>query len=176
MSAMKHLALCILALTFTIGCGDDDEPMDASEDGAFQDTTPDGNAVDATSEDATLDAIVDSASDAANGDIEVRGTWDTSLSTVEQITNTAWASAAVVKYDNDANFAVTQNPVDPGSASSEKFNKIEWTEIGGEVFHYCTVDFDLDTLAEAEGTTQTADKGDLPSGCGGFAWTMMTRQ
>ena len=65
--------------------------------------------------DASADAA-GSAADALRGpQIEVAGTWTSSFGE-ETITSASWASsmvtAAVVEFDNDGNFAITQNPAD----------------------------------------------------------------
>lgn len=109
-------------------------------------------------------------------DIEVVGEWDEQF--VDEptvITATTWGASTIVNYDNDANWVVVQMSADdewnPG-----KFAKFVWTDIAGDAFFYCWVDFGLDTAAEAESTTKTADaKNPAETGCGGeFPWTKMT--
>jgi hypothetical protein len=108
------------------------------------------------------------------GALEVAGTWTTNYDTSETLSDTEWNGSAIVEFDNDANFAITQNAedamYDPG-----KFNKLVWTEPAEGSFYYCTVDFSLETADDAKNTTKTADDSDpLNSGCGDFGWTMMT--
>lgn len=108
-------------------------------------------------------------------ELEVAGTWTTDFGT-EVLTTADWNGSAIVRYDNKANVAFTQNSA-TASWSPNKFNKLVWTQPSGTTFYYCTVSFDHDTLALAEASTQTADSADLTGkGCGGFAWTLMTRK
>ena len=52
---------------------------------------------------------------------------------------------------------------------------IVWTEIDGDSFFYCTVDFGLDSAEDAENTAMSADDTDPENdGCGGFSWTVLT--
>lgn len=108
--------------------------------------------------------------------IEVAGTWATEYETVEEITDTKWDYAAIVKYDNDQRFAITQNPEDDAFGPN-KFNKLVWTKPVDDAFYYCMITFGQETLEDAENTTEVADETALETdGCNGFSWTKMTRQ
>ena len=129
---------------------------------------------------ATLAALMligcgDAAENNDSGDLEVLGTFDTSFGSEETVTAEAWGSAAIVAFDNDANFAITQNAED-AEFSPSAFNKLVWTEPATDgSFYYCTVDFGLETQAAAEASEKTADDSDPDnSGCGGFSWTKLT--
>lgn len=107
--------------------------------------------------------------------IEVAGTWDTQFDSREVITATAWTDAALVRWDNADNWAITQNAVDapfgPGT-----FTVLVWTEPSAGRFYYCTAAFGLASQAVAEAADRTGPDASDPetSGCGGFAWTRMT--
>jgi hypothetical protein len=112
--------------------------------------------------------------DGASGEIEVAGTYDSDFG-AETIDASMWNGSDVVDFDNDDNWAITQN-ADDADFDPGKFNKIVWTEPSdtGE-FYYCTVDFGLDSADEARDTELTADDSDPDSGgCGGFSWTLLT--
>ncbi|MGD8861607.1 MAG: hypothetical protein PVI30_16480 [Myxococcales bacterium] len=110
----------------------------------------------------------------SNGEIEVAGTYDSDFG-AETIDSTMWNGSDVVDFDNDDNWAVTQN-ADDADFDPGKFNKVVWTEPAEDgAFHYCTVDFGLGTADEAVDTELTADDTDPESGgCGGFPWTLLT--
>jgi hypothetical protein len=107
--------------------------------------------------------------------IEVVGTWDTQFDSREVITATAWTDAALVRWDNTDNWAVTQNAADapfgPGT-----FTVLVWTEPLAGKFYYCTAAFGFETQAAAEAADRTMPDGSDPeaAGCSGFAWTRMT--
>ena len=121
-----------------------------------------------------------STADAVRGPgLEIAGTWTSSFGE-EVITSSAWtspmATATVVDFDNDGNYAVTQNAANDQYAPS-KFNKIVWTEPKDGAFYYCVVDFGHDSAEAAKATAKTADDSDpASSGCGGFGWTELTKK
>jgi hypothetical protein len=103
--------------------------------------------------------------------IELLGSYTSNFGGTEAITETKWGDATIVTFDNEANFAITQQPADD-TFNPSKFAKVVWTEPVKGAFFYCTVDFGKDTAAEAQATSNTADASDpTSSGCGGFAWT-----
>ncbi len=109
------------------------------------------------------------------GPIETAGTWTSNFGTEETITDEAWGAASLIEYDNDLNWAVTQNAGDD-QYNPSKYNRLVWTEPNAGRFYYCTVDYGLETLAQAESSTQAADASDPASGgCGGFSWTELSR-
>ena len=108
--------------------------------------------------------------------IEVVGTWDTNFGGEEVISAETWGAAAIVRFDNSANSAITQNAAD-AEFSPGKFSKLVWTEVTEEAFYYCTVDYDLDTEEAAVASTKEANPSEPEtSGCGDFAWTGMTKK
>lgn len=113
------------------------------------------------------------------GPIEITGTFDTPFGE-ETITEQTWASAfsttTIEDWDNDANWVVTKNPPD-AMFNPDTYSKTVWTEEVDGQFHYCVVDFGQPTIEAARTSTRTADASDPDSsGCGGFAWTAMTRK
>jgi hypothetical protein len=92
----------------------------------------------------------------------------------EEISEDAWSIYELIEYDEEANEAITRN-ADDDMFSPGTYNKNVWTEPDGDgVFHYCTVDFGLESLEAAQASEATADSGDLVMGCGGFSWNTMT--
>jgi hypothetical protein len=105
--------------------------------------------------------------------IEIRGEWESEFGE-ETITDDVWGSTSIVKFDNDANVAITQN-ADDAEFSPGKFNRIVWTEPAGGSFYYCWVAFALDSEQEAFDSDATADDSDPETGgCGGFPWTKLS--
>jgi len=112
------------------------------------------------------------------GPIELVGTYTTSFG-METISEETWDNGFTVTtiedWDNNANWAVLKNPADD-MFFPEKHSKVVWTEVIDGKFHYCTVDFGLDTVEAARTSTKSADASEPGAGgCGGFPWTAMSR-
>jgi hypothetical protein len=112
--------------------------------------------------------------------IEIEGTWGSSFGGTETISDDAWASGdfvtIIADYSNSENVAVTLNS-DDAEFNPGKYNRIVWTEIADGSFHYCTTDFGLETLEDAQAASTVPDASDPDnSGCGGFSWTKLTRE
>lgn len=116
----------------------------------------------------------DSQPDAMSAALEIIGTWDDEFLGEAIITETKWAASTLIEYDNETNTAILQWPAD-APFNPNKFGRYQWTEIEGDVFHYCTVVFGKETAQEAIDDPATADSSDLVAGCSGFAWSLMTR-
>ncbi len=107
--------------------------------------------------------------------LEVEGTWVTEFGD-EEITATQWGFSPLVKYDNAKRVAFTLNAAD-AAYNPGKYGKIVWTPIVDNSFYYCTVEFALDTLADAENSTTPFDATNPDEeGCGTFAWSKLTRK
>jgi hypothetical protein len=124
------------------------------------------------------DAGSEPDSDGGADEIEIAGTWESNFGGTEVIDSHGFTSfgstSPIIEYDNDDNTMITQNPCD-AEFSPNAFNKIVWTEIVNDSFYYCTVDFGLDSAADARNSTMTADDSDPENeGCGGFAWTQLS--
>lgn len=102
----------------------------------------------------------------------VRGRWATNYGYYEDLSSFAWSFQAVVEYGDG--WAITQNAEDDEWFPSA-FSKMVWTSPGDDGrWWYCTADYGLETLEEAQSTTAEADATDPASGgCGGFPWTLM---
>jgi hypothetical protein len=141
----------------------------------------------ATPEDARDTTLTADDSDPASGGcggfswtqlsppIEIEGEWLSNFGGTESIDSDTWGGA-VVEYDNQDNYAITQNASD-AQYNPSLFNKLVWTEIEDGSFYYCFVDFGLATAADARNTAMTTDDSDPEnSGCGGFSWTRLDAQ
>ena len=107
-----------------------------------------------------------------NLSIEIEGVWATPWGD-ETITDDAWQSAAIIRFDNASNTAVTQAPADD-EFNPNAYSKIRWTEPVDGRFFYCTVAFGQATEQDAVDAEDTSDATDLSGeGCGGFPWTLM---
>ena len=111
--------------------------------------------------------------DVMQGALEVEGQWGSAFGGVDEIGEGKWGGAAVVEYNNEENWAITQLP-ETDEFNPSKFNKLVWTEPKDNEFYYCWVDFGLDSAAEAKATDKTADVSKLDDGCGGFPWTKLS--
>jgi hypothetical protein len=113
--------------------------------------------------------------------IEIDGSWTSSFGGTEIIDDDSWTvgdSVSVISdYSNTENVAITRNP-DDAEFDPGKYNRNVWTELSGGSFYYCTTDFGLDTVEDAQAATTTPDASDPDaSGCGGsFPWTKLTRE
>lgn len=109
--------------------------------------------------------------------IELHGAWSGEYGdeTIDSFTwATSFSATTVVSYDNDDNYAITQNPEDD-QWNPSKFNRVVWTEPVDGSFWYCIVDFGLDSAEQALASTTTADASDpVQGGCGGFPWTALS--
>lgn len=158
-----------------------DSPDGVEDDTAVdEDTLETDTALDDTFEADTVEADV--AVDTTAPDtvepvepLEVEGNWATNFAFEELVTDAAWGFADLIEYDNDANWAITQNPAD-SQFSPSAFNKNVWTEPDADGhFWYCTVAFGLETLDDALNDATVADDTDPATmGCGGFGWTGMS--
>jgi len=119
----------------------------------------------------------DDASTDAMSPLEIIGVYDDNFMGVQTITADDWNDAKIVGYDNDANIVYTQAPADD-MFNPNKFGKTVYTEPKNGSFYFCTVEFALDTLADAKASKTTADDSDPDNtGCGGdFPWTKATKQ
>ncbi|HEX2873997.1 MAG TPA: hypothetical protein VHP33_22230 [Polyangiaceae bacterium] len=107
--------------------------------------------------------------------LEIIGKWSSPFST-EIIREDRWRSfgtgfdgtSAIVEYDNDANVVYTE--------SNCTFSKNVYLDISGDSFYYCTVAYGLPSLAAAKADTKVANPATPETnGCGGFAWSKLTR-
>ena len=156
------------------GLGCDSEASTAStatKDASIaSDSAADGSAADGTAADGTA------ADGSAATTIELLGTWATNFGSDETITADKWGPQKIASFDNAANVAYTQNPPDD-KFGPNKFSKQVWTELKGNSFYYCTIDYGKDSIDLAKASTLVADSKDPDkSGCGGFGWTKMTKK
>lgn len=110
--------------------------------------------------------------------LEVAGNWEnTDFGEEDAIDDATWSQTfattmdfTITKFDNAANTVILEDP-------NGKFNRWQWTDVSGDSFYYCMVDFGLDSAEDAENSTTTADDSDPEtSGCGTFPWTKLTKQ
>lgn len=79
-----------------------------------------------------------------------------------------------VRVRNGLDYLIAQN--DAGNSFNPNlFSRFDWTTDSGEQLYYCQAEFDAATADEAEANT-TADRTNLSTGCGGFAWSELTPQ
>jgi hypothetical protein len=159
-SSLLFLSLIAFLATGALACGE----LDVEEEGENQSSEKDENQ--------NNDEKQNNQSEA---EIEVAGEWENQFGEIEVIDDERWDFMHLVDFENDQRWAVTQNP-DDDEWNPSAYNRLVWTPIEDDVFYYCTVDFGLETEEEAQLSDASADEEDLDGGCGGFAWTEMTRQ
>ncbi len=110
---------------------------------------------------------------------ELEGVWVSEFGeeTITQTTWTGYVAQRIARFDNLENVAILQNPPDDAYAP-DAFSRVVWTEPEADVFHYCVVAFGHETAEAAEAAPEAnVDRADLDEkGCGGFAWSMLTRK
>jgi hypothetical protein len=124
------------------------------------------------------EAATDTGVDATTTEapFELIGDWSDNYGGSTTITAMKWGADALLRFDNPGNRAVVQAPAD-AEYNPSKFSKYVWTEPANGSFWLCTVDYGLDTEDAATASTKTADASKPgEGGCGGFAWTKMTRK
>ena len=162
--------------SFAAGCAaDDEEEKDAA----------DVSGDDVESESDSDSGEGDDGDDGDDGDgddsgtlvpaLELGGVWSDNYGGWTYVDSTRWGASAVIEYDNDANWAVTQSPSDD-AWNPDKYSLSVWTEPGSDGSWWtCTVAYGLDTLDAALTAEDTSDDTDPSTGgCGDFAWTQMT--
>ncbi len=114
--------------------------------------------------------------------LEITGAWENKdFMETDVIDDTSWTTtfgdsdpltSTIEKFDNTGNVVIY-------AGQDGKYSRIVWTEIEDDAFFFCTVDYGLETLEDAEASEKTADDSDPENGgCGdgGFSWTKLTKQ
>lgn len=180
----NFFSLCLVAFMAcgVLACGeldveDETENQSSQENQANNETNNQASnqTNSQTNNQASNQASNQTNNQSADDTIEVAGEWETQFGSVEVIDEESWDFMALIDYDNEQRWAVTQNP-DDAEFGPSTYNRIVWTPIEDDVFYYCTVDFGLETEEEAQTTDAEADADDLDGGCSDFEWTEMTRQ
>jgi hypothetical protein len=163
MNTLRFGAVLAMVAATTFACGGDDD--------------------DVTTKGAAGAADMGEAGEGAGGaessaaPLELIGDYDDNFDGEQIITATEWNGTAIVEYDNDANVVYSQYAED-AMYNPGKFAKTVYTEPTKDgVFSFCTIEFALDTLADAKASTKEADDSDLTldgKGCNGFSWTTAT--
>lgn len=175
------VCVCIFSLVL-VACGGDDGPSnDTSNDNA--DAADAGHDADSGAEsDGGDEDGGNGDEDGGNGDdgIEIAGTYvpDYDDSVTITITDEQWSGPGgdmpIVEYDNDDNWAVTEDD----SEDASTFSKNVWTEPEDDgSLYYCTVVFgeaSADDAREAEGEYDDSDPESGGCGADDFPWTGLT--
>ena len=183
MEMQKKFGIVFVVLGLAcVGCGDDSAAASTKEgtgtpagkkhaDAAVDGDAASGGRLRADASAVDPNSIADAGADA----IEIAGSWTGEFAD-EMIDSESWNGSAVVTFDNAENFAITQN-ADDAMYDPGKFNKLVWTEPADNAFYYCTIDFGLDTEADAKASAKVADETDLEgAGCDGFPWSKLSKK
>jgi len=111
-------------------------------------------------------------------DLEIVGNWTDNYGGSHVITNASWdynttgytQQSVIVEYHNASNTLYSQDQ------SNNLYSRVVWTQIANNQFYSCTIVYYKATLEEAKNDPATADATDpATGGCGGFSWSLMTR-
>jgi hypothetical protein len=110
--------------------------------------------------------------------LEIRGNWVDDYGFDHEITQTEWKTMGsifhITQFSNVADFAVAQNDA-ANAYNPNLWSRFDWTrDRGGDLF-YCQIAYDAATEEAALAATG-ADRGDLSTGCSGFAWSKLTKK
>ncbi len=107
--------------------------------------------------------------------IEVAGVWSSAFGGTEHIDGMGWTDSRLIAFDNAKNTAILRSPADDPYTANQ-YAKVVWTEPKDGSFSFCFVAFGLESAAKAEEAKDTSDPKDLDGkGCGGFAWTKLSK-
>jgi hypothetical protein len=111
----------------------------------------------------------------AGADLEIIGEWVSQFGE-ETISAEGWnngfLTAAIIVFDNDNDWVITQNPED-AEFGANTFSTVFWADAGEGSIYYCTSSFGKQTQAEAENQTAPDSSDAANSGCGDFSWTKL---
>ena len=135
---MKYTQVMIVGVAaLFIGCGSSDSGSTAGSDGA------------------------------ASGPLEIGGTWDSLWESNFVLSKEIWGPATVVTYDNELNWAVTQN------AADDEYNQRKYWDAGWPFYEWNTAFWHKEehraTYSHAADTLD-AWRADRVSSCVGWWW------
>jgi hypothetical protein len=151
---------------------------------------------DAETEQEALDADPADDSDPANGgcggfawtelkppsgELDIAGDYMDDYDTVHRITDQSWTQVSdfgtsvfeISEFSNDEQYVIAQNAAD-NDFNAELWSRFDWTEKDGELW-FCQVVFDAETEEDALNAKRAVDSDPANGGCGGFAWSKLTR-
>ena len=141
---LRPLLLIVLALVLVTGvaCGEEDKPVDNNSQA-----------------DAGTKTDVEEEEEAK---FELIGIWGTVDNNSEIITAKKWGAEAVIEFNNEERWVITQNP--EGDLGANKYNKILWTPIVRQQFYYCMIEIGRNELEQVKNSTVKADASDPTKG------------
>ena len=166
---MNHRLLLLLALLGAASFSLTACPGESNDDDSA------GDDDDATSDD---DDSAGDDDDATGAPFELNGTFDDGFGSGIAVTEHAWLTWSefgtsrydITQIDATDGWLIAQN------ASTNGFNPDLWSRfdwfVDGEDPLFCQTAYDAATEADALATA-AADRGDLATGCAGFAWSML---
>ncbi len=94
------------------------------------------------------------------------------------ITNQSWTMSGfgastfeLMEFSNQDGWILAQNGAD-NDYNPGRFSRFDWTTDEQDSLWYCQTAYDAETLEDAR-AAQPADREDLDTGCGGFAWSRL---
>lgn len=113
--------------------------------------------------------------------IDVIGNYTDNYAGSHAITKTAWTSFGcgknIISFDNSARSFIYQEDADPDCYNQGKYGKVYWTEIQANGnFYSCENVYGKNSAAEAQNDSAPPSAADPANGgCGGFSWSLMSR-
>ncbi|MGC4070055.1 MAG: hypothetical protein QM784_36445 [Polyangiaceae bacterium] len=110
------------------------------------------------------------------------GSYEDDWGTKHEITGTKWSQSVdgstpstftFLELSNEERYALAQND-QANEYYPGKFSRFDWLVSDDGKLHYCQVAFDAVSL-DAAREVDAPDYADLEKGCGGFAWSTLTK-
>jgi hypothetical protein len=148
--------------------GSDDDPCDGVDCGAFSQCDPNtGSCVCDTGYHLEGDECVEDET------LEIAGSYTDDYGNTHEITGDTWTTMGsvfhITQFDNDQDFLVAQND-SANEYNPDLWSRFDWVFDGDSNLFYCQAAYAASSEQEALEST-SADRGDLETGCGGFAWS-----
>ncbi|WP_055448340.1 MopE-related protein [Lacinutrix mariniflava] len=112
---------------------------------------------------------------------QISGSWIDNFNGVHTITNTSITTStnsnAIYLYhilETESNYVICLNDLN-NPFNAGLYSKFVFTNISTNMFNLCQSFYDSPSQAFIENATDTTNPGDLDTGCGGFSWSLMTR-
>lgn len=144
-----------------------EDPSTSTTDEPTTDTSSESTGVDTSGDGSTTEAV----------GLEIIGEWADEFGGEHVVTESSWATTfapdtftySITEYDNAARWVIAQ---DDGDST---WTKYEWTYVDDDLW-YCQSVFGEATAEDAMNAPAADPADPAASGCGGFAWSLLTPQ
>ncbi len=183
----KNLFLILILSTCIFACNDETESEETNiNDGGNENVAGEAAAGEAAAGEAA--AAEAAAGEATAGEtdemmLEIIGSYTDNFMTEHVITDETWTQTYgedapsifnIEIFNNEAQYLIAQN--DEGNMYSPSlWSRIDWT-INGDELWFCQGVFDAESAENAESAAAADATDPANSGCGTFAWSLLTAQ